>query len=114
MMSSPFVRWNVVKECLHQSRFARSGSAADDAVLLIADQFNHGVPNVLRHTSQVDQLIGRIPAVEFADGQGRPVDRRWRSDNGDARAIRQTGIEDWILGGKVLAQDARNALDRCL
>ena len=80
-------------------------SATDDSVFLLADQLHNGIPNMLRHTAGVNQLIRRVPAVELADGQRWPIDRRRRSDNGHAGAVWQPSIEDRILGREVLAQN---------
>ena len=52
--------------------------------------------------------------LNFRMVKRRAIDGRWRSHNGDTGAVRQAGIEDWILGRKVLAQNPRNPLDRGL
>jgi hypothetical protein len=48
---------DVVKERLHEGRFARTSSAADDPVLLLANQFHDGIPDMRGHTPRLNQLI---------------------------------------------------------
>ena len=72
------------------------------------------VPNVLRQAARSNQLIGGVPAVEFADGEGRPIDGRWSADDCHTRAVRQACIQDRILGREVLSKDARDTLNRRL
>ena len=114
MMSKPFIFRNVVKESLHQSCLPTTGSTADNPVLSVPDQAHDSIPNMRRHTTRCNQLIGAIPAVEFADGEGRPVDRRWRADNSNTRAVRQACIQNGILRREVLPEDAGDTLYRRL
>ena len=110
----PFMQRNMVEQRLHQGRLARAGSTADDAVLPLPDKLDNGIPNRCRQAARCNQLIGGKPAVEFAHGERRAVDRRGRADDGDARAVRQARIEDRILAGQVLPKNARDALNRGL
>ena len=105
---------NMVKQRLHQGRLPRAGSTADNAVLAFVDEADYFVANGLGQAASGDQLIGGVPAVEFADGQRRPIDRGWSTHDRHARAVRQACIQDRILCREVLPKDARYALDRRL
>ena len=93
----PLMQRNMVEQRLHQGCLARAGSTADDAVLPFADQSHNCIPNMSRQAARCNQFIRGKPAVEFADGERRAIDRRRRADDGDARAVRQARIEDRIL-----------------
>ena len=108
----PFMQRNVVEQRLHQSRLARAGSAADDAVLPLADEARQPYPEPAPaelpdaiSSSEVNQRLN------LRTVKRRAVDRRGSADDGDAGAVRQARIEDRILAGKVLAEDARDALN---
>jgi hypothetical protein len=57
------------------------------------------------------RTVDAEPAVEFPNGEGRAADRRGSANDGDTGAVRQSRIENGILAGQVLPQDARNALN---
>ena len=101
----------MIEQRLHQRGLSRAGSTGNDAVLPSFDQSYNSVTYIDRKTARCDEFIRGKPAVEFAHGEGRPIDRRRRADNGHARAIRQARIEDRILRRQVLPEDARNALN---
>ena len=107
----PLTERNMIEQRLHQRGLSRAGSTGDDAVLPSLDQLHNRIPNMSGQAASLDQFIRGKPAVEFAHGKGRPVDRRRRADNGHARAIGQARIEDRILRRQVLPKDARDALN---
>ena len=41
------------------------------------------------------------------------MDRRRRTDNGNARTIGKARVEDWVLRRKVLAENASHTFNRC-
>ena len=89
-------------------------SAADDAVLSLRNKTDDGIPNLLRQTPGLNQLIRRKPAVEFTHCERWSIDRRWRAYDGDSGAVWQAGIQEGILAGEVLSEDAGDALNRRL
>jgi len=107
----PLILWDVVKEGLHQGCLPRASSAADDAVLLLANEVDDRVSDMLRDAARFDQLIRRVPAVELPNGKGWAVDGRWCPNHRYAGAVREARIQDRILGRKVLAQNPGDALD---
>ena len=84
-----FMLGNMVQERLHQGCLPAAGSAADDAVLSIDHQLDDDIPHADGQTAGRDQLIRRKPVIEFADRHGDAVDGRWRSDDGNARPVRE-------------------------
>src|SRR5215471_16026510 len=52
--------------------------------------------------------------MEFADGQGGSPDAAGRNDSGDARSVREAGIEQGLLFVDFVAQRASNVPDRDL
>src|ERR1700761_3713371 len=101
----------MVKQSLHQRCLPTASSTADDAVLALGNETDNGIPNLLRQTAGLNQFLGRKPAVEFPDSERRAVDGRGRADNGDSGAVRQACIQNGILAGKVLSEDAGDSFD---
>ena len=112
--NQPFVQRNVIEQSFHEGGLAGTRSTADNAVLPLANQAHHGISNSLRQAARCNQFVGREPAVEFPNGERRPIDGGWSAHDGDARAVRQARIQDGILRRKVLSKDAGDALNGSL
>src|ERR1700722_2443781 len=112
--NQPFVQRNVVEQGFHQCGLAGAGSTADNAVLPFANQAHYGISNAFRQAARCNKIVGREPAVEFPNGERRPIDGGWSAHDGDAGAVRQARIQDGILRRKVLSKDAGDALNGSL
>src|SRR5579884_813561 len=112
--NEPFLKRNMVEQRLHQRCLARACSTADEATLPLANETHDGIPNLHRESPGFNEFIRGEPTVEFTNGERWSSDGRGSADDGNAGTVWQPGIEDWILAGQVLSEDARNALNGCL
>jgi hypothetical protein len=69
------------------------------------------IPCPCKRTPGFDQLVRGKPAIELADGEGRPIDGRRSAYDGYSGPVWQTRIQDRILAGKVLSEEARDPLN---
>src|SRR5690606_16525191 len=99
------------RQAVEERRLARARTAGNDRVAPAAADDTQYFRALGRHGAEPHHLIKRqFLALEFADREGRAVERQRRDDDVDARPVRQARIADRRAFVDAAADLADNAL----
>src|SRR5262249_27628880 len=88
------------------------GPSRDEDVALGGDRRDEPPGKRPRQRADFDEVFERVSTAELANRQCRPSYGARRKHRGDARAILQPGIEDWLHLRDLVATRTRDVLDR--
>src|SRR5512134_2429087 len=90
-----FVVVDELRKTVKQRGLAGAGAARDQSINAAAPDDAQDLGALRRNRAKPDKLIERqLVLFEFADREGRSVDRKRRNNCVDARTVRQAGVAD--------------------